>query len=77
MLAAQTTSPTSVTGGDAFGPRAMAEFRKGNVKKAQEIQQKEDLNATQAMAIASSVVGIPAGAATVGWVPTLVSEGAG
>jgi hypothetical protein len=44
----------------------MAEFRKGDVKKAQEIQQKEDLNAIQAMAIASSVVGIPAGAATVG-----------
>ena len=77
MLASQTTSPTSVTGGDAYQPRAMAEFRKGDVEKAKEIQQKDDLRNLQAMAFGAAVASLPASAATIGWIPTLTTEAAG
>ena len=42
MLQASTTSPTSVTGGDAYGARAMQAFSEGDVEKAKEIQREED-----------------------------------
>lgn len=77
MLASLTTSPTSVTGGDAYQPRAMAEFRKGDVEKAKEIQQKDDLRNLRAMAFGAAVASLPASAATIGWIPTLATEAAG
>lgn len=73
MLSAATTSPTSVTGGDAYGAAAMRELQKGNVEKAQEIQREEDTKATMAMGTAAI---IPEMAVT-GVIPTLVTTAAG
>ena len=49
MMQAASTSPTSVTGGDAYGPRAMREIVKGDVEAAKEIQKNEDLISTAAL----------------------------
>jgi hypothetical protein len=73
MLKSQTTSPTSVTGGDAYGARAMQAFSEGDVEKAKEIQREEDAKATMAMGTAAL---IPEMAVT-GVVPTLVTTAAG
>ena len=73
MLKSQTTSPTSITGGDAYGTRAMQAFSEGDVKKAQEIQREDDTRAAMVMGTAAI---IPEMAIT-GVVPTLVSTAAG
>lgn len=73
MLQAATTSPTSVTGGDAYGTRAMQALSEGDVKKAQEIQKEDD---TRAAAIMGTAAIIPETAVT-GVVPTLVTTTAG
>lgn len=73
MLNAQTTSPTSVTGGDAYGARAMQALSEGDVKKAQEIQSEDD---TRAAAIMGTSAIIPE-MAVAGVVPTLVTTATG
>lgn len=73
MLQASTTSPTSVTGGDAYGARAMRAFSEGDVETAKDIQREEDTKATMAMGTAAI---IPEMAVT-GVVPTLVTTAAG
>jgi hypothetical protein len=73
MLKSQTTSPTSVTGGDAYGARAMQAFSEGNVEKAKEIQREEDTKATMAMGTAAIIPEM----AVAGVVPTLVTTAAG
>lgn len=73
MLKSQTTSPTSVTGGDAYGARAMQAFSEGDVEKAKEIQREEDTKAAMTMGTAAI---IPEMAVT-GVVPTLVATATG
>lgn len=57
MLKSQTTSPTSVTGGDAYGARAMQAFSEGDVEKAKEIQREEDKQSAKALVHGTSFVG--------------------
>ena len=57
MLRASTTSPTSVTGGDAYGVRAMQAFSNGNAEKAKEIQREEDKQSTKALVHGATFVG--------------------
>jgi hypothetical protein len=73
MLKSQITSPTSVTGGDAYGARAMQAFSEGDVEKANEIQREEDAKSALVMGTAAL---IPEMAVT-GVVPTLVTTAAG
>jgi hypothetical protein len=57
MLKSQITSPTSVTGGDAYGARAMQAFSEGDVEKAKEIQREEDKQSTKALIKGATFVG--------------------
>lgn len=73
MLSAATTSPTSVTGGDAYGPTAMREIVKGDVEAAQEIQREDDTRAAAIMGTAAIITEM----AVAGVVPTLVTTATG
>lgn len=57
MLKSQTTSPISVTGGDAYGARAMQAFSEGDVEKAKEIQREEDKQSAKSLVRGATLVG--------------------
>lgn len=66
MLKSQTTAPTSVTGGDAYGSAAMHALQEGDAEAAQEIQQQQDLLSAAAMGIGAGLVSIPGSIQAIG-----------